>query len=116
MIRRPPRSTLFPYTTLFRSVFSLAIDPGIESTLYAGTSGGLFMSVNGGEGWTPVKAEPNTQVVNTLAVDPTSHRTLYAGLKDGVFKSTDGGGAVAGGEAGPQYLWVLAVDPTERRI
>src|SRR3712207_6863144 len=24
MIRRPPRSTLFPYTTLFRSVFALA--------------------------------------------------------------------------------------------
>src|SRR2546430_8293512 len=23
MIRRPPRSTLFPYTTLFRSVFAL---------------------------------------------------------------------------------------------
>jgi len=22
MIRRPPRSTLFPYTTLFRSIFS----------------------------------------------------------------------------------------------
>jgi len=26
MIRRPPRSTLFPYTTLFRSVFP-EIDP-----------------------------------------------------------------------------------------
>src|SRR3712207_7360011 len=25
MIRRPPRSTLFPYTTLFRSPFSLSI-------------------------------------------------------------------------------------------
>src|SRR2546430_17355601 len=24
MIRRPPRSTLFPYTTLFRSLFNLA--------------------------------------------------------------------------------------------
>src|SRR2546422_8083505 len=24
MIRRPPRSTLFPYTTLFRSVYALA--------------------------------------------------------------------------------------------
>src|SRR2546430_7585355 len=24
MIRRPPRSTLFPYTTLFRSIFQLA--------------------------------------------------------------------------------------------
>src|SRR3989449_5916488 len=27
MIRRPPRSTLFPYTTLFRSVFQGALDP-----------------------------------------------------------------------------------------
>src|SRR2546430_8908708 len=25
MIRRPPRSTLFPYTTLFRSMFELAV-------------------------------------------------------------------------------------------
>src|SRR5258705_9509002 len=30
MIRRPPRSTLFPYTTLFRS----AIDPGSPARLY----------------------------------------------------------------------------------
>src|SRR2546427_1541407 len=27
MIRRPPRSTLFPYTTLFRSVFAATADP-----------------------------------------------------------------------------------------
>src|SRR2546426_8645809 len=27
MIRRPPRSTLFPYTTLFRSRFPLIRDP-----------------------------------------------------------------------------------------
>src|SRR3712207_8370972 len=27
MIRRPPRSTLFPYTTLFRSVANLALVP-----------------------------------------------------------------------------------------
>src|SRR3712207_9327369 len=26
MIRRPPRSTLFPYTTLFRSCFGLVVD------------------------------------------------------------------------------------------
>src|SRR2546427_9139018 len=25
MIRRPPRSTLFPYTTLFRSIYALAL-------------------------------------------------------------------------------------------
>src|SRR3712207_8854632 len=28
MIRRPPRSTLFPYTTLFRSCPAFASDPG----------------------------------------------------------------------------------------
>src|SRR5207237_8811267 len=30
MIRRPPRSTLFPYTTLFRSIF-FRISSGIDS-------------------------------------------------------------------------------------
>src|SRR2546430_7147012 len=30
MIRRPPRSTLFPYTTLFRSVASLRDDRGLD--------------------------------------------------------------------------------------
>src|SRR5258706_10134443 len=30
MIRRPPRSTLFPYTTLFRSLLTLAISSFIE--------------------------------------------------------------------------------------
>src|SRR3712207_8837555 len=30
MIRRPPRSTLFPYTTLFRSVNSLAQGEGAD--------------------------------------------------------------------------------------
>src|SRR3712207_6953521 len=29
MIRRPPRSTLFPYTTLFRSVQKLLVDHGL---------------------------------------------------------------------------------------
>src|SRR2546422_9572974 len=29
MIRRPPRSTLFPYTTLFRSRYELVLCPGI---------------------------------------------------------------------------------------
>src|SRR2546430_12480845 len=29
MIRRPPRSTLFPYTTLFRSVYGAPYDIGL---------------------------------------------------------------------------------------
>src|SRR5258708_24938959 len=38
MIRRPPRSTLFPYTTLFRSLdgihFDLAFVHGVTGTLF----------------------------------------------------------------------------------
>src|SRR3712207_7084948 len=33
MIRRPPRSTLFPYTTLFRSILSKSNDNTKESKL-----------------------------------------------------------------------------------
>src|SRR3712207_8046886 len=35
MIRRPPRSTLFPYTTLFRSV--AAEEKGVPATALGGT-------------------------------------------------------------------------------
>src|SRR3712207_6950484 len=31
MIRRPPRSTLFPYTTLFRSVFASVQDASVDA-------------------------------------------------------------------------------------
>src|SRR4051794_41412408 len=36
MIRRPPRSTLFPYTTLFRSV---ALEKNLRPTLARGSGG-----------------------------------------------------------------------------
>src|SRR2546426_8932261 len=42
MIRRPPRSTLFPYTTLFRSTVQLdpaGIDPSGSPLASAGTTG-----------------------------------------------------------------------------
>src|SRR5688572_31425307 len=35
MIRRPPRSTLFPYTTLFRSLLDHAAKPLFELALHA---------------------------------------------------------------------------------
>src|SRR5256885_3761731 len=36
MIRRPPRSTLFPYTTLFRSALSGECGPGLCRQPYRG--------------------------------------------------------------------------------
>src|SRR3712207_8360509 len=48
MIRRPPRSTLFPYTTLFRSVFCLGPQPSpcVSSACeehWGPSSGGLYV-------------------------------------------------------------------------
>src|SRR5260221_9817856 len=42
MIRRPPRSTLFPYTTLFRSLERIrrVIDPGVDDFAVARARGG----------------------------------------------------------------------------
>src|SRR6266508_6853090 len=37
MIRRPPRSTLFPYTTLFRSVPSAALQNAIRGVMALAT-------------------------------------------------------------------------------
>src|SRR2546421_6886703 len=39
MIRRPPRSTLFPYTTLFRSPGQLHAEPGLLERLALGGVG-----------------------------------------------------------------------------
>src|SRR3712207_7370421 len=43
MIRRPPRSTLFPYTTLFRSD---------DKRMIVGNDKGLYQSTDNGETWT----------------------------------------------------------------
>src|SRR5258708_16188174 len=43
MIRRPPRSTLFPYTTLFRSIpdaLRLRAGPGVQTRPRPGDGGG----------------------------------------------------------------------------
>src|SRR2546427_3592589 len=40
MIRRPPRSTLFPYTTLFRS--ELEADPGVRAVILTGSGDRAF--------------------------------------------------------------------------
>src|SRR5260221_9023482 len=49
MIRRPPRSTLFPYTTLFRSLYGTLIAPVLGCVLNIGMLFGvLFFAITGG--------------------------------------------------------------------
>src|SRR2546422_2823826 len=63
MIRRPPRSTLFPYTTLFRSRGEWANYPRIIITEYA-------------------FAMPGEPILTTLALDPKSGKPRWGVKKD----------------------------------
>src|SRR5256885_6616770 len=63
MIRRPPRSTLFPYTTLFRSWDA----GGIDSIVYAGARNATIdlrpatlKYEWGGGGWVSYRSEEHT--------------------------------------------------------
>src|SRR2546430_13398349 len=63
MIRRPPRSTLFPYTTLFRSVSnnSNTDDQGI-ATVYAANTSSVDVSNNTllNDAYTGIRSEEHT--------------------------------------------------------
>src|SRR2546425_3909043 len=60
MIRRPPRSTLFPYTTLFRSsIYDGCLDEGIRviDTRHEQTAG------HAADGWARVTGQPGVAIV-----------------------------------------------------
>src|SRR5256885_4172292 len=48
MIRRPPRSTLFPYTTLFRSTSAISRRPAMQVPHAVGSAGGALPPANQG--------------------------------------------------------------------
>src|SRR2546430_7773453 len=75
MIRRPPRSTLFPYTTLFRSLYMqqvLGYSPMKTGVAYLAVAGSAIL-------WSAVAA----QLVNRIGVKPvlvTGMVALTSGL------------------------------------
>src|SRR5256886_13751732 len=100
MIRRPPRSTLFPYTTLFRSrndkskqqpsggpitlditsveyydtVFALAESPLKKDLLWAGTDDGLVhVTNNGGQTWQKVTPRELPEWSMISIIEPSHH-------------------------------------------
>src|SRR5256886_8479862 len=117
MIRRPPRSTLFPYTTLFRSTVGTTA-PGE----YSSAEGlGFFRSDDGGENWARVTQDPRPALrigggdLPVVRVDPTNPDVVYTtGLV--TVKSSDGGKtwlSLRGSPGGDDYqnLWISPKDP-----
>src|SRR2546425_9678791 len=78
MIRRPPRSTLFPYTTLFRSggVFNGSFSWKVKSAVLDATASSeiatcsavseIEMTVASGN-WTDLRSEEHTSELQSLA-------------------------------------------------
>jgi ligand-binding sensor domain-containing protein len=66
-------------------VQSLIVDPNNTQTLYAGTSGGVFKSTDGGTGWAASSTGLTGSDVWSLAID--SSGILYAGTYgNGLFR------------------------------
>src|SRR3989454_4268046 len=65
MIRRPPRSTLFPYTTLFRSRILAPMASG--AALWTWERGGTVAAARDGDGWRLEGAAPPTDNATRVA-------------------------------------------------
>src|SRR2546429_4627683 len=71
MIRRPPRSTLFPYTTLFRSLPAAGGNDRAVAALSAGDAAerdlhGLALAARGGQGRAPRSEEHTSELQSRL--------------------------------------------------
>src|SRR2546423_10593936 len=66
MIRRPPRSTLFPYTTLFRSAYLLAGTPAAFSVPAGGADSSWHVRQLAA-GRVVVRSEEHTSELQSLA-------------------------------------------------
>jgi hypothetical protein len=96
-------------------IFALALNPLSPSTLYAGTSQGVYQSLNAGISWTLTStglvSSSVVPSVQAIAVNPATPSTLYAGTPVGVFSSTNAAANwVAAGLSGFDVR-ALAIDP-----
>ena len=88
-----------------KSVAALAIDPNDPSTVYAGTSYGLFKTTNGGANWSEINNGLTNLNVYALAIAPATPSTVYAGTSNsGVYKTTDAGANWSEINTGPERI------------
>jgi hypothetical protein len=77
--------TAFPGT----DVLAVAAAPSLYSTLFAGTTSGIFASLDGGDTWSPVGLDGRE--VRAIAVDPIQPAHLFVATDAGVFVTSDAG-------------------------
>src|SRR5258707_7235312 len=90
MIRRPPRSTLFPYTTLFRSKIEVFGDA--NDYVGKGLSGGTIVVRPMTS--SPLVANENTIIGNTVLYGATAGKLFAAGQAGERFAVRNSGASV----------------------
>lgn len=73
------------------NVHCLAIHPEIPGTLYAGTDGGVYKSLDGGDTWAATNNGLTNYQVLSVAILPGSPETVFAGAYGELFKTINGG-------------------------
>src|SRR2546426_12358280 len=99
MIRRPPRSTLFPYTTLFRSVSGnrlLTASNGPYKLMGVNRSGGEFACIQGNGMWNGPMDQASIDAMKTWKV-----RAVRVPLNEECWVGTSD--VPAGGPSGTTY-------------
>ncbi len=102
-------------------VSCLTQDPVTAATIYAGTSIGVFKSVDSGATWSltsPGSSQNAPLATNAVAIDPSNANIIYAATTNGIFKSINAGGTYSQKNSGLTNLSVFAlvVDPSSPAI
>ncbi|MBI4401618.1 MAG: hypothetical protein HY581_08295 [Nitrospirae bacterium] len=105
-----------------RRVTTVAVDPRLPATIYAGTMGdAVYKSPDGGQRWLPhnVGLKEHVSYVNQFVFDPNRTETIYAATTVGVFRTTDGGRSWEEQMAGMKEVHIvvaLAMNPKDPRV
>src|SRR5258706_2882435 len=109
MIRRPPRSTLFPYTTLFRSVIKLSVELAAGKIKVLAGTGGNSTS----EAIYLTKAAEEAGADGSLQVAPYYNKPTQEGLFQHFKAVADATRLLIGLYSGPRRCGIaIVVDTT----
>lgn len=72
-------------------VNGLAVDPTNSDVVYAGTTKGLYKSIDQGEHWEKLEGSIQDSYVSAIQIDPSRPSTLYLATSERVQKSEDAG-------------------------
>ncbi len=94
-------------------IYSLAINPVDSKILYAATSAGIYVTIDGGKFWSEMIEGLTNPNINTIAIHPQNPDIIYAGGDNGVFKSKsrDTGWEEINNGLNSLMVKVLAIDP-----